>query len=330
MSQSIKRPTSVLVEHSESREFGNQQNLTFAEFERIAVRVAFSQAGRGYCKTRILVTFDNDDTHQCRLDLGPSDCLNFQDHIEQMIAWSKTDKGMAYICHHNEQVLMEHVAAMYFDSDGNLPTLRAALMQADREAKEAGYLAEAEKQRKDEETAARQLTADIARLQADPGLSHLAQYNGQFVSKNTLVNIRADLKKHFPGVKFSVRLSGRLDMASIIWTDGPTENQVQEITHRYECDGAWRWVFGKIGSLFLSRDLSDALRAEALQQFNQQHSTTYSLDDVRTHHYQHAGQSVLCHVLTLASQLKQTPDGQIVHEESDTKKRLYIEGHNAK
>lgn len=309
MTPSIKRPVSVLVEHSESREFSNQQTLTFPDFERLAVRVAFSQAGRGYCKTRIIVTFDNGDTHQCRIDLGPADSLNFQDHIQQMVEWSATDKGKKYIADNDEQDLHEHVKAMQFETDGNLPALREALKQADQEAREASTRAQEEEQLRKEQEEAQQLAANIAQLQTDPGLNHLTQFNGQSSYKLTLTNIRADLKKHFPGVKFSVRLSGRLDMASVIWMDGPTENQVKEVTERYEYNAAWRWVFGKIGSLYISRDASDLLFAEALLQFNKRHGTTYTLEDAGTHQKQHQGYSLRCHVLTMASQIQKTPNG---------------------
>ncbi len=42
-------------------------------------------------------------------------------------------------------------------------------------------------------------------------------------------NIRRELKAKFPGVKFSVRKRS-YDSVSVNWTDGPTEEQVKEIT----------------------------------------------------------------------------------------------------
>lgn len=50
------------------------------------------------------------------------------------------------------------------------------------------------------------------------------------------VNIRAELKKVFPGVKFSVR-SDSFSMGNSIdigWTDGPTRQEVEAITDKYE------------------------------------------------------------------------------------------------
>lgn|SRR3990167_4513970 len=49
-------------------------------------------------------------------------------------------------------------------------------------------------------------------------------------------NIRIELKKAFPGVKFSVRsemFSGG-DSVDIGWTDGPTEQEVKKISNKYE------------------------------------------------------------------------------------------------
>ena len=46
--------------------------------------------------------------------------------------------------------------------------------------------------------------------------------------------IRKELKKEFPGVKFSVRSSRSGGSINIHWTDFPTEKAVKEITSKYE------------------------------------------------------------------------------------------------
>ncbi len=48
--------------------------------------------------------------------------------------------------------------------------------------------------------------------------------------------IRAELKTHFPGIKFSVKSSSYSGGASIAigWTDGPTEKAVDTIVGKYE------------------------------------------------------------------------------------------------
>lgn len=51
--------------------------------------------------------------------------------------------------------------------------------------------------------------------------------------------IRADLKKAFPGVKFSVRsktYSGGSSVA-VSWTDGPTDDAVNDVIGRYMAQG---------------------------------------------------------------------------------------------
>lgn len=94
-------------------------------------------------------------------------------------------------------------------------------------------------------------------------------------------NIRRDLKKHFPGVKFSVRSDRRGGSSvSIRWTDGPTEKQVSEITDRYaegsfdgmtDCydydrDNMFARVFGGSKYVFTTRSLSlELIRNAAIE-----------------------------------------------------------------
>lgn len=51
--------------------------------------------------------------------------------------------------------------------------------------------------------------------------------------------VRAALKAAFPGIKFRVRAARYAGGASIAvrWTDGPTEEQVREVTSQYEGSG---------------------------------------------------------------------------------------------
>ena len=46
--------------------------------------------------------------------------------------------------------------------------------------------------------------------------------------------IRAELKKRFPGIKFSVNTHPRTGTVRIKWTDGPSVRQVEGITLRHE------------------------------------------------------------------------------------------------
>lgn len=87
-------------------------------------------------------------------------------------------------------------------------------------------------------------------------------------------NIRAELKREFPSVKFSVRASHYSggNSVHVSWTDGPTDKQVEAIVNKYEggtFDGMtdcynyerspWTEVFGEAKYTHCSRDYSDAM-----------------------------------------------------------------------
>lgn len=99
---------------------------------------------------------------------------------------------------------------------------------------------------------------------------HLTQGSGCVVAAK---NIRTELKRAFPGVKFSVRsesYSGG-NAVRVSWTDGPTSQQVEKITGKYSggsFDGMtdcynyrrspWTEVFGESKYITESRHASDA------------------------------------------------------------------------
>lgn len=76
-------------------------------------------------------------------------------------------------------------------------------------------------------------------LRANPDYAHLKQTGkDQKLYGSTLAaaNIRAELKRAFPGVKFSVRsdrFSGG-DSVQVTWTDGPTSEAVKRIIGNYK------------------------------------------------------------------------------------------------
>jgi hypothetical protein len=93
-------------------------------------------------------------------------------------------------------------------------------------------------------------------------------------------NIRIELARAFPAVKFSVksrRFSGG-DAIDVRWIDGPTSKQVDAIIERYEAgsfdgmtdsydyrgDKAWVDAFGDAKYVHSSRDLSDKLIAAVM------------------------------------------------------------------
>lgn len=116
----------------------------------------------------------------------------------------------------------------------------------------------------------------VAALKVDPKFSHLEQ-RGEGCPAAAVKNIRKDLKKHFPGVKFSVRQSRGYSSVTVAWTDGPTAAQVEEVTGRYKAghfDGMadcyefsrspFGEVFGSIQYINVSRTNSDELTSYAI------------------------------------------------------------------
>lgn len=126
------------------------------------------------------------------------------------------------------------------------------------------------------ERKAREYAAEVQRLQAEAEFGYLAQgtdlYSGTLASKN----IRASLKRSFPGIKFSVR-KRHFGTIAIHWTDGPTQSQVDEAIRPYRSGyyctnedrhisepSPWNTVFGGAEYLQTSRDTSPALVERAI------------------------------------------------------------------
>ncbi len=135
-----------------------------------------------------------------------------------------------------------------------IATANAATAKAEQEAKDA----------------ADRRAAERVRLAAQ--YSHLTQGDG---GKVGAANIRKELKKAFPGVKFSV--TSTYNSISIRWTDGPTVKQVQEVTGKYEegkfdsmqdmfvydKDAVFASLFGGAKYVSESRTTTPALEAKA-------------------------------------------------------------------
>ena len=98
-----------------------------------------------------------------------------------------------------------------------------------------------------------------------PHLKETAEYAG---GKQCAKNIRIELKRAFKGIKFSVTSS--YDTVNIKWTDGPTYEQVEKLTSKYQ-EGSFNGmediyeydaspfndVFGGVQYVFTHRDNSD-------------------------------------------------------------------------
>lgn len=124
---------------------------------------------------------------------------------------------------------------------------------------------------------ARQFAANALK-QAFPHLVPVSEKNNSLVA--AAKNIRIELARVFPGVKFSVK-SERFSMGNAVrvsWTDGPTTAQVEDITGKYDAgsfdgmtdcynyrkDHAWTDAFGAAKYITFSRDYSSELVQKAI------------------------------------------------------------------
>lgn len=117
--------------------------------------------------------------------------------------------------------------------------------------------------------------AAIVALSTQPDLAHLTQL-ADGSGTTAAANIRKELKKAFPAVKFSVRKE-RYGSVLVSWTDGPTVARVEAITDRYvegHFDGSddcykyerspWTEVFGGARYISTRREQSNALIERAI------------------------------------------------------------------
>lgn len=134
-------------------------------------------------------------------------------------------------------------------------TIRPEVVSADEVAQRVAYsecVAEFERRKAAKEKA--DFEVQVATLRAAPEYAHLEQGRDRAVAAR---NIRAQLKRAFPGVKFSVRQSRGVDAIDVSWTGGPNAKEVEAIALRYKSghfDGmtdsynfsarAWTAVFG--------------------------------------------------------------------------------------
>lgn len=122
---------------------------------------------------------------------------------------------------------------------------------------------------------ARQARRAVAAKELQAKYPHLAPTNNEQSGRITATkNIRIELKRAFPGVKFSVssRTFSMGDSIDVSWTDGPTSKLVNKIINKYSggsFDGmtdsytyshdAWTDAFGDAKYVHGTRHFSDAL-----------------------------------------------------------------------
>ncbi|MEY0838890.1 LPD29 domain-containing protein [Providencia alcalifaciens] len=122
--------------------------------------------------------------------------------------------------------------------------------------------------------------------------SHLTQITSNSDKKVKIVgkNIRAELKKHFPKTKFSVRKQ-YYSSYHVNWTDGPTVDEVESIINKYETSrfdsytdyhysetSPFNVVYGGADYVFTHRDYSDEIIALAIKSLIDKYGESYEFD----------------------------------------------------
>lgn len=233
--QYVRRPVSVMVHSSESSTWREEVTMPFVEFESKAASVAIAYTLGGYLKTNITVNFDDGETYQCRVDLGATYEMGFTDHCLDMLSFYDTDKGRDYYQRTQSEDLIQFIRGIDFGIDAQLnDERRAAGAAAEQIAQEKAAIEAKAAQEKARKEAAEARAAELARLLAGPAeLSHLKPVvEGERWAVAAAKNVRRDLKKSFPGCKFSV--TSRHGTIYVSWQDGPTRSQVYELINKFK------------------------------------------------------------------------------------------------
>lgn len=130
---------------------------------------------------------------------------------------------------------------------------------------------------------------EIARIEKE--YSFLTVITDKYDQKTTANNLRTLLKVKFPATKFSVK-KHHYDSYTVSWEDGPTEQQVSEITHlfkdegwdgmsdsSYSIDTPFNRRYGGIGYISTDRKISDAVRNQELDLLNKELGKSYQMED---------------------------------------------------
>lgn len=180
----------------------------------------------------------------------------------------------------------------YMRYTGLLPHYRVS-MKADcdkvsERLRVAQEKAEEERIWKENETT-RLKNEEIARIEKE--YSFLTVITDKYDQKTTANNLRTLLKVKFPATKFSVK-KHHYDSYTVSWEDGPTEQQVSEITHlfkdegwdgmsdsSYSIDTPFNRRYGGIGYISTDRKISDAVRNQELDLLNKELGKSYQMED---------------------------------------------------
>jgi hypothetical protein len=138
-----------------------------------------------------------------------------------------------------------------------------------------------------EQATQRRITERATHLQSYPELTPISSIpSGWSISRLAAANLRKQLKKAFPGHKFSVKVDG--NSIDVRWDFGPTESSVQAITrnyvsgyfdgmtdsYTYSPDNTFGDVFGSVRYLFTHREFP----GETLTTIDQFLCNWYSID----------------------------------------------------
>lgn len=120
--------------------------------------------------------------------------------------------------------------------------------------------------------------------------THLTRLGDLRGGKHVAKNVRADLKKHFKGIKFSVKSD--YNSVNISWTDGPTDGEVSALVKKYQhgasfsVDDSYTYsptvfndLFGGVQFVFTSRVKSDELRELAKNMVEHKFKVTVTGDN---------------------------------------------------
>lgn len=154
------------------------------------------------------------------------------------------------------------------------------------------FIVLAEKAVKEEaEAASAKAKADAEEIAALPSQYPFLTVNQEDDDKVTKKNLMTELKKNFPGVRFYAK-KRYYSSYDIRWENGPTEDQVKEITQKYvawesDWSGDYRdpaysnfnKVFGGFKYLFTSREFS-----EDVESLREEFKTLVNFDDSFSEH----------------------------------------------
>lgn len=148
--------------------------------------------------------------------------------------------------------------------------------------------AEKERIRKEEEET-RLKKEEQARIERE--YSFLTVLTDKYDQKTAANNLRTLLKVKFPATKFSVKKYHH-DSYTVSWADGPTDQQVSEITHLFKDEGRdgmtdssypivtlFNQRYGGIGYISTDRKISDTIRNQELELLNKELNKEYQMED---------------------------------------------------